>query len=394
MAKRSEFPGLITRKREGWEKRYWSAASLTVKAGQYPNPLIPLPKDATEAEIHDLCETYTTQLQIWLSDGERDRFRYDGTIGSLCDVFEGHPESPIREVKHNTADSYADSLKVIRATVGKRAVRAIAPIDVKTWYRKWSSPAKEGSAPRLKRAHDAVAALRMILRFAAALKHAECAELAEGLANLRFERPGARTEEMTVSQARAFIATSLARGDPRGLYMAIGTAAQFETMLRQKDIIGEWTPDGRGGEVWTGEFTWENIPGGIFRLATSKSRKTKKLVHDLTMLDLLWPLMQQVPQAERVGAIIKGEHGLPIRERSYRKWFRQIARLASIPDTVWNMDSRAGAITEALEAGAEIGDVQRAATHSHPEMTTRYDRETKTAVASVAEARKRSRKVP
>ena len=28
----------------------------------------------------------------------------------------------------------------------------------------------------------------------------------------------------------------------RGPMMAIGVAAQFETMLRQKDIIGEWAP--------------------------------------------------------------------------------------------------------------------------------------------------------
>jgi integrase len=92
-----------------------------------------------------------------------------------------------------------------------------------------------------------------------------------------------------------------------------------------------------------------------------------------------------------VGAIIKGEGGLPIRERSYRKWFREIARAAGIPDEVWNMDARAGAITEALEAGADKSAVQRAATHSNPAMTERYDRETKAAVLDVAAARKRAR---
>jgi hypothetical protein len=38
-----------------------------------------------------------------------------------------------------------------------------------------------------------------------------------------------------------------------------------------------------------------------------------------------------VPHAERGGAIVKGEHGLPIRERSYRRWFRAIARAAVPP---------------------------------------------------------------
>jgi hypothetical protein len=33
---------------------------------------------------------------------------------------------------------------------------------------------------------------------------------------------------------------------------------------------------------------------------------------------MLFPLLEAVPHDERVGAVIKGEHGLPVRERSYR----------------------------------------------------------------------------
>ena len=68
---------------------------------------------------------------------------------------------------------------------------------------------------------------------------------------------------------------------------------------------------------------------------------------------MLFPLLEAVPHVERTGAIVKGEYGLPIRERSYRKWFREIARAAGIPDEVWSMDSRAGAATEADAAGAD-----------------------------------------
>ncbi|QAY96666.1 hypothetical protein CWB41_13790 [Methylovirgula ligni] len=337
----------------------------------------------------DLCATYNARLATWLDAGDRPRVFYDGTIGSLCDLFEAHSESPIHEVKGNTAESYIDSLKVIRATVARRAVRALVPVDVKGWYRRWRMPAKPGSKPRIKRAHDAVAAVRMVLRFGASLGYKDCGELAEGLKAIRFERAPPRESEMTFEQAKAFVETALARGDKRGLYMAIGTAAQFETMLRQKDVIGEWGADEAGREIWDGRFTWENIPGGILRLKTSK--RSKKGEFDLTTYELLWPLMQMVPQAERVGAIVKGEHDLPIRERSYRTWFRAIARDAGIPDEVWNMDSRAGAVTEALESGADETDVSRAATHSGVVITRRYDRQMRTAVANVAEARKRGR---
>jgi hypothetical protein len=178
--------------------------------------------------------------------------------------------------------------------------------------------------------------------------------------------------------------------DQRGLSMAIGVATQFETMLRQKDVIGSWSRDARtGAETWSGPYRWDNIPGGIFRLKTSKT--SSEIVRDLTKLDLLWPLLMRVPQADRQDAIVKA-FGEPIRERSYRKWFREIARSADVPDAVWNMDARAGAVTEALDAGAELSQVQRAATHLSPSMTARYDRTAEAAPLAVAEARRKARK--
>jgi hypothetical protein len=104
--------------------------------------------------------------------------------------------------------------------------------------------------------------------------------------------------------------------------------AQFELALRQRDIIGVWDDD-----EWAGAFTWENIPGWKLRLKTSKNRAAA--VFTLTNYPLLFPLLEAVPPSERAGTIVKGEHGLPIRERSYRKWFRAIARAAQIPDEVW-----------------------------------------------------------
>jgi hypothetical protein len=101
-----------------------------------------------------------------------------------------------------------------------------------------------------------------------------------------------------------------------------------------------------------------------------------------------FPAFGGSPHGQRQGAIVKGEHDLPIRERSYRKWFRQIARAAGIPDQVWSMDSRAGAATEAEEAGVELDAISAALTHGS---TGRYIRRRTTKIASVAEARARKR---
>ena len=249
MGERSQTPGLIARKRKsGRDRLYWSADKVSRKARGYPERLIPLPKDATEAEIIDLCETYAARLRLWIDQGPAPRWLYDGTVGSLCDAFERHPQSPIREVRRNTAESYIHSFKVIRLTVAKRTVRALTPIDVKAWYDKWRAPAKEDGLERVKRAHDAVAALRMILNFGLALGHAECGALRDGLSKMRFKRSAPRRSEMTLQRARAFIAAALDSrlGAAFGLSMAIGIATQFETMLRQKDVIGEWEMDTAG----------------------------------------------------------------------------------------------------------------------------------------------------
>ncbi len=294
---------------------------------------------------------------------------------------ERHPESPIRAVKANTARSYSDSLKVIRATVGARAVRAIVAVDTLRWYKNWRAPAAPGEPERVKRAHSAISSLRMILRFGGALGYPECLALDEQLAKLRFERSGRRESEMLLEHVETFIETAIGLGR---LNMAIGVAAQFETMLRQKDIIGEWSAD-----EWTGQFTWENLPGGILRVKTSKTGTPARF--DLTTMGLLWPLLQAVPQAERHGAIVKGHDGQAIRENRYRKLFRQIANVAGIPTSVWSMDSRAGAITEALEAGANIETVARAATHSKALMTERYERRNESSITEIVAVRKANR---
>jgi hypothetical protein len=65
---------------------------------------------------------------------------------------------------------------------------------------------------------------------------------------------------------------------------------------------------------------------------------------------------------------------LPWIAGEYRRWWRKLARSAGIPDTVRSMDSRAGAISEATDAGAELEHVRHAATHSDIAMTQRYSR--------------------
>ncbi|WP_081740476.1 tyrosine-type recombinase/integrase [Afipia sp. P52-10] len=396
MPPKSERPGYKERKTAAGVKRYWVASQVTRDTKEYPDRTISLPADADDAEINRLCTDYTAHLFAWIA-GVRNGptwTRYDGTMRSLCRVYQEHPDSDFHTVKANTRRTYTGSLKIIEASVGARVIRNLTIVDAKRWYKQWRAPKFIGGPERIDRAHDAISMVRTVLKFGFALGHDECGELDQRLHNVRFERGGAREEEMTAAQAVAFVRKALDLGERD---MAIGVAAQFELMLRQKDVIGEWrvakpgTHDALyfGDEMWVGRFRWDQVPGWVFRIKTSKTRAPAEF--RLVDYPILFQLLDAVPMHERSGSICKGEHGLPFRERTYRKRFRRIARAAGIPDSVWSMDSRAGGATEAYEAGADLSAIRDHLTHSNEQMTMRYIRRKGRRIATVAAARAKGR---
>lgn len=418
MARRSKTPGL---KRGRHNLPYWIGKQVARDLMGFPDPCIPLPADADEAELQRLCQENTARLEKWIADQEKENAqpgaKYNGTMLAACQVYQTHPLSRFHKVKRNTRKSYTDSLKLIERTVGSRLIRNLTVLDVQHWYDEWRKPEIAGGRERIDRAHDAVSMVKTVLRFcAAALRRPECKLLIEDLKNassmVKFERGGAREEEMTYAQANAFIRAALTMHESaewpadRGLYMAIGAAAQFEMLLRQKDIIGEWAPtedEARkskaqvapqrfGSEFWTGYFTWERIPGWRWRMRTSKSKYRSAADYDLQKYSMLLPLLERVPHEDRHGAIVKGEQGLPAREHTYRKWFRKVARAAGIPDEVWLMDARAGGATEADDAGATIEAIRDGLTHTKSETTIRYLRRRGTKMDALADARGSHRK--
>lgn len=397
MPPRGKTPGL---KRGRRYRPYWIASQVRRDTMGFPDRCIPLPPEADMETISRLCHEHSARLDDWIAQqGAGDvsplRTRYDGSVVSACRVYQEDPLSDFHEVKHNTRKSYTDSLKIIETTVGKRLIRNVTVPDVKHWYRQWRKPGLEGGPERKDRAHDAVSMFKTVLRYNASLRRPDCKQLADELTKVRFEKGGARTEEMNSGYVGAFIKKALEMGQrgviplDRARCMAIGVTAQFELGVRQKDIIGDW--GGAYGVKWTGYFTWENIPGWRWRMRTSKSKYRTAAEFDLTRYLLLHPLLEAVPLEDRQGAIVKGEHNQPIRERSYRNWFRQIARAAGIPDEVWNMDTRAGAATEAEEAGVALDAISAALTHSESRTTVRYIRRQNAKIAEVAAARARKR---
>jgi hypothetical protein len=148
-------------------------------------------------------------------------------------------------------------------------------------------------------------------------------------------------------------------------------------------VIGEWEPIPDGvadsgivlnGRRWVRGLTWsDNGSDLLIRKATSKTGAFA--AHDLKLCPFTRELLDIVPADERVGPLIVDERaGRPYAESAYGREWRVVARAAGIPDHVWNMDARAGAITEAEDAGADLDHIRSAAAHSQMSTTQRYSR--------------------
>lgn len=217
------------------------------------------------------------------------------------------------------------------------------------------------------------------------------------LTGMEFEGGANRRESrLTYEQVKAFRVAAHEMGRHS---MALGLTLQFDLGMRQRDVIGEWLiDDGKAvdgivdkGRRWHDGLAFENISGTVIRKRTSKTGKVVE--HDLSLLPDTLAELERIPADRRTGPIVLNEEtGFPYTKPNYGKWFRIIARKAGIPDEVWNMDARAGAVTEALDAGAQPLDVMNAAGHTQLSTTQGYDRAMLKKTARVAQIRVASRK--
>lgn len=98
---------------------------------------------------------------------------------------------------------------------------------------------------------------------------------------------------MTLARAHvlSFIPKTVEAGR---LSLAIGTALQFETGMRQRDVIGEWVPtekcDAQSGIVlgdrrWAHGLTWSDL-GSAFVISKATTKTGAFVSHDLNLCPL------------------------------------------------------------------------------------------------------------
>jgi hypothetical protein len=184
--------------------------------------------------------------------------------------------------------------------------------------------------------------------------------------------------------------------------IALAVTLQFDLGLRQKDVIGEWIKASDGSQEgimdglwrWQWGLTWDQIDQDwILSKPTSKSNGNEVAEHDLKLYPDVIAELARVPQERRIGPVIIDEgSGKPSRANHFSPTFRKIANQAGWPKGVWNLDSRAGSVSEAFEAGADPADVMKHATHRQLGTTMVYNRGAVVQSARVAELRVARRK--
>lgn len=307
-------------------------------------------------------------------------------IAQLIAAYRTDKDSTYRKLRYRSRLNYDDLCKRIERDYGQVKLKTIKARALKRGHEDWS-------ASGVHMAHSLVGMLRTLVNFGATiLEDEQCERLAVLLHRMKFKMGGARKEMLTAEQASSIRAMAHRMGRPS---IALAQALQFECMLRQKDIIGEWVPIAEpeisdvidDGWKWLRGLRWSEIDDNlILRHVTSK--RGKEIEVDLKLMPMVMHELIPLGDLARAGPIIICEaSGMPWSNHEFRRWWRKVARAAGIPDAVKNMDTRAGAISEASMAGAVLEHISQAATHSNTSTTRRYSRGDVENAAGVARAR-------
>lgn len=404
-------PGLTWRLlNSGWEAR-WRPRTDLVKRG-YAKTVVSLwgpsfepPTEAEASYVSDRCNVYQGDMLGWARGGTPKPIVYDGTVIALVHSYRTDPLSNYQKLRHGTRLGYDSRLRAIERRYGNWKLSDIKARDLHGWHSSWIYGGK------VAKAHDLMGTLRTLFRFGLTmLEDEDCKRLALIMNNLRFPMGKSRQDYLTAEQAIAIRKRAHEVGYPS---IALCQAMQFEGTLRQKDLIGEWVPLSEpgplsdvvdGNDKWIRGARWEEVGKDfVFDHITSKRQKRIKiplLMCPMVVEELCIKAGVSIADLTRdklpaTGPMIVFEgDGMPWAAPTFRGYWRKIAEHCGVPETVRNMDSRAGAITEATLSGVPIEHAKVAATHSDIQTTEGYSRGEEEKIANVLRMRAEFRKKP
>lgn len=417
----------------GWQARWRCRNDLVARGYETKMKVLWTGTEMTDLDrqfISDECQHLQSAMLLWGAGSIPGIGQSDGTVGGLIACYQTDQDSTYRKLRYRSRQHTDTLCSVIAHTEwepseGVTMTVADTPIaDIKArvalrLHEKWSADGKVSMG------HAVIGQLRTLCSFGATiLEDEECVRLSMVLSKMRFAAPKPRNERLTADQVVAI--RNAAR--PVRPSLALGQAFQFECMFRQKDVIGEWVPLNEpgpsmvilaaiggnsltiedGNNKWMRGIRWEEIgfdrsddkrTGSDLVITHVTSKRQKEIKVDLRLAPMVMEELafQYGPNFTRAdlpasGPIIINERdGIPWTSQEYRRYWRMAADACGVPKEVRNMDSRAGAISEATDAGAELEHVRQAATHSDIAMTQKYSRGATEKIAGVQTKRNEHR---
>lgn len=326
-------------------------------------------------------------------------------LSKLIKLYTTNPLSKWHGLSFATQRNHLNLLRQIERRHGHVKLKKIKGRTLLKWHVQWLDGTKYSTARAF------IKKIRVLFGFGLTiLEDKDCVRIRQVMSAMRFPGTPKRNERLTAEQA-----TAIRQRAWRGGWgsIALAQALQFELMLRQKDVIGEYLPvkvkEGGSGiaigeEKWVKGVTWSEISDNlILRHRTSKTGKF--VVVNLKLAPMVMEDLRRLGVVSQRGKprlikrlegpmVADARTGLPYFAWEFRRIWRTIARAEGIPDNVCNMHSRHGGITEAFDAGAEPDFIRAAATHSELATTQGYNRGDELARSSVvlmARAKKRGK---
>lgn len=290
--------------------------------------------------------------------------------------------SPIHDVKPNTRAGYLEFIAKIEAVLGDRSIGFLTYVEARKMARAMDAAGR--SASYIGRIFRHV---RILAGYGVALQAPGAREVKEMLGELRVKQGPTRTTVAAPEQVLAIVEAA----DAAGLHAyATGIMLQWECALRGVDVFGHWLKVPgvggirRGDRLWQDGLTWEMIAPDCrsFRKVVSKTRDHLSETLEFHIGPETAGRLEQL--STRVGPVIVSEQrGLPYELCSRSAIWRRLREQCGIPSEVKMMDTRAGAITQARDAGATLLELRDAAQHKDSTTTERYIRGRNTNIARV-----------
>jgi hypothetical protein len=272
------------------------------------------------------------------------------TLKQLIDSYRTDPYSDFKTLKYQVRMKRDGELNRMLEKHGATQLRNIRFRTLTAWYRDALVDGK------IAKANSLLSRLRELFRFGySMLEDADCDRLCDALGKLRLENSPPRKVEMTADHVRAICKTAHEHFGWSSI--ALAQALQFELLLGQKDVIGEWVPLDEPGESdlihgsrkWLRGLRWSHIDENLIlrhRVGSGGRQIEVDLRTAPVVLEELRILMAAVTLEDLIGSLPRGgpvvlcdTNALPWSAAEFRRKWRLVANQAGVPDNVTNRDS-------------------------------------------------------